>query len=68
MSEIETEEGLPIILEGKFFKVKTLNKGTGKVIATCLACEKKNLTTTSPLISGSLHPTSNFSTHLKVWF
>ena len=61
--EMEIDESsLPVILNGKYFKVVSLEKDK-RVQADCLVC---GLHKTDRRINGSLQPTSNFTTHLKV--
>lgn len=52
---------LPRILDGKYFKIVSVDK-TGNVKARCVSCEQKS----DKIISGSFRATSNFVTHFKV--
>lgn len=51
---------LPIILDGTFFNVQSIDKGTSIVTAKCCNCVKDKF------ISGGLPSTANFLTHLWV--
>jgi len=53
---------LPTILDGKYYKVLSTDKD-GKVKAQCMPCDSEDKNT---VVSGSVHPTSNFTSHLKV--
>ena len=53
---------LPAILDGKFFEV-IVSDENGKVKAKCLSCDPNGK---DNIIKGSVQPTSNFTTHLKV--
>ena len=52
-------EKLPILLDGKFFKIVSTESDGDNVTAKCAYCVNKEL-------SGSLFATSNFLRHLKV--
>jgi hypothetical protein len=58
----ESEQAVPAILDGKFFKIISKSKTTGdvKIIAQCMLCVGKKT------YSGSLKATSNFTQHLQV--
>jgi hypothetical protein len=58
---MSSQVALPLILDGLYFEVIELDKISGKVKAKCKLCEPKE-----KIINGSLRPTSNFTTHLKV--
>lgn len=53
----EDSENLPLILDGKFFKI--LKRQGSNVTARCVSCPNKEL-------SGSTKASSNFLRHLKV--
>lgn len=54
---LEVDNTIPAILDGKFFKIQTINGN--KVVAKCLKCAP------AKSISGCLNATSNFVTHLS---
>lgn len=60
MSTTDSRKTVPTILDGTFFKIIEEHE-EGKVLAKCLHCPDSESN-----ISGSFHPTSNFTTHLKV--
>ena len=53
----ETNEKLPVILDGQFFSIAIRDEKVN-VKAKCTTCKK--------LYSGSLNSTANFLTHMKV--
>ena len=59
----ESNEILPAIVDGKFFKIVARSKKSNKISAICLLCVRN----IKPL-SGTLASTSNFVKHLKVIF